>query len=45
MVPIHFPKINPPISAIGDPNPKSGNTHKIVNIKNIEDIRNMLEFF
>ena len=40
----HFPKINPPIKAIGDPNPKNGNTHKIVKIKKIVDIKNKLEF-
>ena len=38
IVPNHFPKINPPIKAIGDPNPKNGNTHKIVKIKKIVDI-------
>ena len=43
-VPIHFPKINPPIKATGDPNPKNGNTHKIVNNKKIIDIKNKLEF-
>jgi hypothetical protein len=44
IVPNHFPKINPPIKAIGDPNPKNGNTHKIVKIKKIVDIKNKLEF-
>ena len=44
IVPNHFPKINPPIKAIGDPNPKNGNTHKIVKIKKIIDIKNKLEF-
>ena len=44
IVPDHFPKINPPIKAIGDPNPKNGNTHKIVKIKKIVDIKNKLEF-
>ena len=44
IVPNHFPKINPPIRAIGDPNPKNGNTHKIVKIKKIVDIKNKLEF-
>ena len=43
-VPIHFPKINPPINATGDPNPKNGNTHKIVNNKKIIDVKNKLEF-
>ena len=45
MVPIHFPKINPPIKAIGDPKPKRGNTHKIVKPKKIKNIRNRLDFF
>ena len=44
IVPNHFPKINPPIRAIGDPNPKNGNTHKIVKIKKIINIKNKLEF-
>jgi len=44
IVPNHFPKINPPIKAIGDPNPKNGNTHKIVKIKKIFYIKNKLEF-
>ena len=44
IVPNHFPKINPPIRAIGDPNPKNGNTHKIVKNKKIADIKNKLEF-
>ena len=43
-VPTHFPKINPPIKATGDPNPKNGNTHKIVNNKKIIDVKNKLEF-
>ncbi len=34
-VPIHFPKINPPSKATGDPNPKNGNTHNIVNNKKL----------
>ena len=44
IVPIHFPKINPPISATGDPNPKNGNTHKIVSPKKIIYNKNKLEF-
>ena len=36
MVPIHLPRINPPIIAIGDPKPKNGNTHNIVNNKKIK---------
>jgi len=44
IVPNHFQKINPPIKAIGDPNPKNENTHKIVKIKKIVDIKNKLEF-
>ena len=43
-VPIHLPKIKPPISAIGVPKPKNGNTHSIVDIKKIRDIKNKLEF-
>ena len=39
-MPTHFPKINPPKSAIGDPNPKNGNTHSIVKIKKIKNIKN-----
>ena len=34
IVPIHFPKINPPINAIGLPKPRS-TTHKTVNRKKI----------
>ena len=36
--------MNPPIRATGDPNPKNGNTHKIVNNKKISDNKNKLEF-
>ena len=43
-VPIHFPKINPPTSATGDPNPKNGNTHNIVRNKKNIDNKNKLEF-
>ena len=43
-VPIHFPKMNPPSKATGDPNPKNGNTHKIVSNKKIIDVKNKLEF-
>ena len=43
-VPIHFPKIKPPIKATGDPNPKNGNTHKMVNAKKTIDNKNKLEF-
>lgn len=35
IVPIHFPKINPPINAIGLPKPRR-KTHKAVNRKKIE---------
>ena len=35
IVPIHFPKINPPINAIGLPKPRS-TTHKTVSRKKIE---------
>ena len=45
IVPTHLPKIKPPKRATGDPNPKKGNTHKIVKNKKIKDIRNKLEFF
>ena len=34
--PIHFPKIKPPISKIGEPKPKS-NTQTTVNKKNPKD--------
>jgi hypothetical protein len=44
-VPIHFPKINPPSKATGDPNPKNGNTQIIVSNKKIIEIKNKLEFF
>ena len=44
IVPNHFPKINQPINAIGDPIPKNGNTYNIVKIKKIVDIKNKLEF-
>ena len=44
MVPIHFPKIKPPMRAIGDPNPKKGNTHNIVKNRKTEDTKNKLEF-
>ena len=44
IVPIHFPKIKPPIRAIGVPNPRNGNTHKIVITKKIMNIKNKLEF-
>ena len=43
-VPIHFPNMKPPIKATGDPNPKSGNTHKIVNNKKIDDTKSKFEF-
>ena len=43
-VPIHFPKINPPNKATGDPKPKNGKTHNIVSNKKIIDIKNKLEF-
>ena len=43
-VPSHLPKINPPNKAIGEPKPKNGNTHKIVKIKKVIDIKNKLEF-
>ena len=43
MVPIHLPKIKPPIRAIGDPNPKNGNTQSIVKSKKIIDTKNKLE--
>jgi hypothetical protein len=45
IVPIHFPKIKPPIKATGEPKPKNGNTHKIVKSKKIKKIRIKLEFF
>ena len=45
IVPIHFPKINPPNKATGEPNPKKGNTHKIVKTKKIKNKKNKLFFF
>ena len=36
-VPNHFPKINPPNKAIGAPNPKKGNTHKITKKRKDKD--------
>ena len=36
--------MKPPKRAIGDPNPKKGNTHNIVKSKKIEDTKNRLEF-
>ena len=35
-VPIQGPKRKPPIRAMGEPKPKKGNTHNIVNIKKIK---------
>ena len=43
-VPIQLPKINPPIRAIGDPNPKKGKTHNTVNIKNEIKTKRIFEF-
>ena len=43
-VPIHFPKIKPPISATGDAKPKKGKTHKIVKTKKKINVKNKLEF-
>ena len=43
-VPTHFPKINPPINATGEPNPKNGNTHNIVSPRKIIDNKNKFEF-
>ena len=44
IVPIHLPKMKPPKSAIGDPNPKKGKTHNIVKSKKAKDMKNKLEF-
>ena len=44
-VPRTLPKRKPPRSAIGEPKPKSGNTHKIVNNKKKIDNKKRLEFF
>ena len=41
--PNHFPKINPPKRAIGDPNP-AANTHTIVNKIN-KNANNNLDYF
>ena len=37
--------MNPPSKATGDPKPKKGNTHKIVNNKKNKDNKNKLDFF
>ena len=44
-VPIHFPKIKPPISATGDPKPRKGNTQRTVRNKKVIETKNKLEFF
>ena len=44
-VPIQGPKRKPPNKAIGEPKPKKGNTHNIVNIKKIMDKKKRFEFF
>ena len=44
IVPIHFPKINPPIKKIGLPNPKS-KTHIIVKTKKKSEVRKKLLSF
>ena len=43
--PIHFPRMKPANNATGEPNPKNGKTHNIVNSKNNRDNRNMLFVF
>ena len=43
--PNHLPKMNPPSNATGDPKPKKGNTHKIVNSKKDKDNNNKFDFF
>ena len=43
--PNHLPKIKPPSKAMGDPKPKKGNTHKIVNSKKDKDNNNKFDFF
>ena len=43
-VPIHFPKINPPIMATGDPNPKKGKTHNTARAKKQIEIKNISLF-
>ena len=44
IVPIHLPKMKPPNRAIGDPNPKKGNTHNIVKNKKHKDSKIKFEF-
>ena len=44
-VPRILPKRKPPTSAIGDPKPRKGNTHKIVTNKKNIDNKKRLEFF
>jgi hypothetical protein len=39
-----LPKIKPPNSATGDPNPNNGKTHNIVSVKKISDNKNKLVF-
>ena len=43
-VPIHLPRLKPPIRATGDPNPRKGKTHNIVNNKKTIVTRNKFEF-
>ena len=43
--PVHLPNIKPPNNPIGEPNPKKGNTHKIVNIRKIKERSIKLDFF
>ena len=40
--PIHFHKMKPDNNATGDPNPKNGKTHKIVNNKKNKASKKML---
>ena len=45
IVPIQGPKRKPPKRAMGEPKPKNGNTHNIVNIKKNKNKMKKLEFF
>ena len=43
--PTHFPRMKPANKQTGDPNPKNGKTHNIVNIKKNRDNKNMFFVF
>ena len=43
--PTHFPRMKPANKQTGDPNPKNGKTHNIVNIKKNIDNKNIFFVF